>query len=58
MAVVFSTIAVIAYANGDPVAKFSSIYRVANPEPLWVMSIFSWIMYISEIDNGSGLATR
>ncbi len=40
MAVVFSTIAVIAYANGDPVAKFSSIYRVANPEPLSISEIY------------------
>ena len=40
MAVAFSTIAVIAYANGDPVAKFSSIYRVANPEPLSISEIY------------------
>ncbi len=40
MAVVFSTIAVVAYANGDPVAKFSSIYRVANPEPLSISEIY------------------
>ena len=40
MAVVFSTIAVIAYANGDPVAKFSSVNRVANPEPLSISDIY------------------
>lgn len=40
MAVVFSTIAAVAYANGDPVAKFSSIYRVANPEPLSISEIY------------------
>lgn len=40
IAVVFSTIAVIAYANGDPVAKFSSVNRVANPEPLSISDIY------------------
>lgn len=39
MAVVFSMIAVITYANGDPVAKFSSVNRVANPEPLSISDI-------------------
>lgn len=40
IAVVFSTIAVITYANGDPVAKFSSVNRVANPEPLSISDIY------------------
>lgn len=39
MAIAFSTIAVAAYANGDPVAKFSSVNRVANPEPLSISEI-------------------
>lgn len=30
---------VFAYANGDPVVKFSSINRVANPEPLSIAEI-------------------
>ena len=29
-----------AYANGDPVAKFSSVNRVANPEPLSISEIY------------------
>lgn len=32
--VVFLSIGLFAHANGDPVARFSSINRVANPEPL------------------------
>ncbi len=28
-----------AYANGDPVVKYSSIERVANPEPLTISEI-------------------
>ncbi len=39
IAVVFSTIDVIVSANGDPVAKFSSVNRVANPEPLSISDI-------------------
>lgn len=32
-------VGLIAYANGDPVMKFSSINRVANPEPLTISEI-------------------
>ncbi len=39
MVIVFLTIAVVTYANGDPVAKFSSVNRVANPEPLSISEI-------------------
>lgn len=37
--IVFLAIGLLAYANGDPVAKFSSINRVANPEPLSISEI-------------------
>lgn len=39
IAVVLSTIAVAVSANGDPVAKFSSVNRAANPEPLSISDI-------------------
>lgn len=37
--IVFLAIGLLAYANGDPVAKFSSINRIANPEPLSISEI-------------------
>ena len=37
--VVFLSIGLFAHANGDPVARFSSINRVANPEPLSIPEI-------------------
>ena len=39
LAVIPFLIGLSAYANGDPVAKFSSINRVANPEPLSISEI-------------------
>lgn len=47
-AVVFST-----YANGDPVAIFSSVNRVANPEPLSISEIYilSETINITHVDG-------
>lgn len=37
--IAFLIIGVETYANGDPVARFSSVNRVANPEPLSISEI-------------------
>src|SRR5574344_1303383 len=37
--ITFALLAITTYANGDPVVKWSSVNRVANPEPLSIFEI-------------------